>query len=168
MDVQCIVFSSGYPMSGDVLEAYLQLYVRAFPGHTVEEIRAQTGHEIARGDRFILLFSTTLLGFVTWELHGGSDNRLAELEHIATDPHNPEARGLGRQLIEILELHVHDFYRRFGQPGARKIWLLTHENNTRAQNLYLRCGFKHTATLLDFWHDGVNEFYFEKNYPDEV
>lgn len=166
MPLNVLVFFQDFPMSEAVLLQYAQVFARAFPGHAVEEIVEQTRREIARGDRFILAFDESLIGFVTWELHGGPDNRLAELEHIATDPNNPEARGLGRRLIEDLEQDVHAFYRRAGQPGARKIWLLTHAANTRAQNLYLRTGFKHTATLPDFWHLGVDELYFEKNYPD--
>ncbi len=168
----CIVHQFS-PQLDVLLTAYAHVFTRAFPGHPFEDSLAQARHEIARGDRFIFALDEdgNVLGFVTWERHGSPSNRLAELEHIGVDLTNPAARGIGRDLIAALEADVHEIYRLHRFPGARKIFLLTHAENNRAQNLYRKCGFVHTATLPEFWHPrsdhrSGDEYYFEKSYPD--
>ncbi|MBI5467025.1 MAG: GNAT family N-acetyltransferase [Candidatus Kerfeldbacteria bacterium] len=109
-----------------------------------------------------------LIGFVSWRPWGEPRHQLAELTHIGVDVNDPEVRGLGRRLVTAMEDTAHSHYRGYSQRGARKIFILTHADNTRAHNLYGRCGYTLEARLPSFFHPGMDELYFSKTWLEHV
>jgi ribosomal protein S18 acetylase RimI-like enzyme len=135
-----------------------------------EQIRALLIQEERCGHQFLGAFTgeeEAMCGFVSWRPWGEPRHQLAELYHLGVKPDSP-ARGLGRRLVAAMEAAAHEHFRSAGFPGARKIFMLTHATNVRAQNVYRRCGYRCVATLPSFFRQGVDEYVFEKEFPEHV
>ena len=99
-----------------------------------------------------------ILGIVTWLMHGLPKHQLAELDRIAV---LPECRGKGvaKKLFEALIKDSKSFYKK-NNSKLRKLYLLTHADNTRAQKFYEKLGFKHETTLKEHYYKGKDEFVY--------
>ena len=51
------------------------------------------------------------------------------------------------------------FYRKH-RLKARKLYLMTHADNTRAQKFYEKLGFKHETTLKEHYYEGKDEMVY--------
>lgn len=169
------VYSHKPPMPDDVLQQLAAVFCRAFGRHDRQAVETMIDEEAFLGHRYIIAsVDGEFAGFVSWRRWGEDRHRLAELFHIGIDLQNQQARGLGRLLIAQMEEDVHAAYQRVSLPGARQIFILTHADNSRAHNLYRRCGYEHRATLPNFFHpriDEVNtgdEFFFAKDFRSGV
>lgn len=152
-----------------------EVFCRSFTRSDTEAVEWMINRELMHDHRYILgRVDERLAGFVSWRRWGEDRHRLAELFHIGVDLANPEASGLGRQLIGAMEEDVHAYFRLHGQPGGRKVFILTHADNYRAHNLYRRCGYQHQATLPSFFHPRIDavhtgdEYYFARDFPGQA
>ncbi len=91
-------------------------------------------------------------------MHGLPKHQLAELDRIAV---LPEYRGKGveRMLFKRLLEEAGNAYKEAGSK-LRKLYLLTHASNARAQAFYKKLGFSHESTLKSHYYDGEDELVF--------
>ena len=86
-----------------------------------------------------------IIGLVTWLPHGLPKHGLFELDRICIMT-NSRGRGIGKKLVtELIDDAQHWYKRRNGE--ARKLYLLTHEDNNNAHIFYEKVGFIHETTL---------------------
>lgn len=99
-----------------------------------------------------------IVGIVTWTVHDLPKHELTELNRIAV---LPEMRGKGaaQQLFDELVKDAQEFYKTKGYK-LRKLYLLTHASNKRAQTFYEKLGFKHETTLKEHYYKGEDEFVY--------
>ena len=96
-----------------------------------------------------------IIGLVTWQMHGLPKHQLCELDRIAV---LPEARGKGvaQELVNALINDASKEYKKYGFK-LRKVHLLTHADNIRAQEFYKKVGFTHEAALKEHFYKGKDE-----------
>ena len=99
-----------------------------------------------------------IIGITTWQMHGLPKHQLAELDRIAVLPEY-RGKGVARQLFAKLLEEASAAYKAKGS-NLRKLYLLTHASNARAQAFYKKLGFSHDATLKDHYYEGEDEFVF--------
>lgn len=99
-----------------------------------------------------------ILGFVSWAVRDLPKHQLAELCRIVF---LPEFRGKGfsENLFREMLLDINSFYLSKSLK-VRKLFLLVHASNMRAQNFYKKIGFSHEATLKDHMYKGEDELVF--------
>ena len=101
-----------------------------------------------------------VIGIVTWQMHGLPKHQLCELDRIAV---MPEARGKGvaRELFDALIKEADAEYKKHGFK-LRKLYILTHADNERAQSFYGKMGCKHETTLKSHYYKDKDEFVFSR------
>jgi len=101
-----------------------------------------------------------VIGIVTWQMHGLPKHQLCELDRIAV---LPEARGKGvaRELFDALIKEADTEYKKHGFK-LRKLYILTHADNKRAQAFYEKMGCKHETTLKQHYYKDKDEFVFSR------
>ena len=82
-----------------------------------------------------------ILGLVTWLVHGLPKHGLFELDRICILGNSRE-KGIGKKLVDALIEDVKGWYMDRNEK-TRKLYLLTHEDNTNANLFYEEVGFKH-------------------------
>ena len=97
-----------------------------------------------------------VLGITTWIVHGLPKHGLAQLDRIAVLPEY-KGKGVSDKLFEFLLKDVQKFYRS-KKSKLRKLYILTHSENERAQAFYKRMGFKFDAKLKDHYYKGKDEY----------
>ncbi len=99
-----------------------------------------------------------IIGIVTWISHGLPKHQLCELDRIAV---LPEYRGGGvaKELFNALLKDAKSFYKKHSQK-LRKLYILAHADNIRAQKFYEKLGFSHETTLKDHYYKGKDEFVY--------
>src|SRR3989338_2820491 len=98
------------------------------------------------------------IGIVTWLMHGLPKHQLAELDRIAVLPEY-SGKGVARELFDALVKDAKSFYRK-KKLRLRKLYLLTHADNTRAHKFYEKLGFKHEATLKQHYYKDKDEYVY--------
>ncbi|MFH1977698.1 MAG: GNAT family N-acetyltransferase [Candidatus Aenigmatarchaeota archaeon] len=96
-----------------------------------------------------------IIGIASYQIHGLPKHMLAEMDRIAVSP-DFRGKGIAKLLFEFLVKEANDFYRRKGFK-LRKIYLMTHEDNKRAQEFYKKMGFQEEAKLKDHFYKGKAE-----------
>tara|TARA_Y100000310_G_scaffold334770_2_gene415275 strand:- start:5452 stop:5925 length:474 start_codon:yes stop_codon:yes gene_type:complete len=99
-----------------------------------------------------------IIGLTTWLMHGLPKHQLAELVRIAVIPEF-QGKGIAKQLFDGLKLNANDAYNNKGSK-LRKLFLLTHDNNPRAQAFYKKMGLEHETTLKQHYYQDKDEFVF--------
>ena len=99
-----------------------------------------------------------IIGIVTWIMHGLPKHQLCELDRIAVLPEY-RGKGIAEQLFDGLVKDAKSFYRK-NKSKLRKLYLLTHEDNTRAHKFYEKLGFRHEATLKEHYYLGKDEYVY--------
>ena len=96
-----------------------------------------------------------IIGFVTWQMHGLPKHQLCELDRIAV---LPEWRGkkVAQQLFQKLIDDARTHYKKYGFI-VRKLYLLTHRDNSVAQKFYSKMGMKKETVLKDHFYKGKDE-----------
>jgi ribosomal protein S18 acetylase RimI-like enzyme len=115
--------------------------------------------ETAKFHRYIVaLENEEVIGIVTLIIHGLPKHGLCELDRIAV---LEEFRGKGaaKQLFDALVENAKMFYEKHNSK-LRKLYLLTHDSNERAQKFYHKLGFKHETTLKQHYYSDKEEFVF--------
>jgi ribosomal protein S18 acetylase RimI-like enzyme len=96
-----------------------------------------------------------ILGITTWQMHGLPKHQLAELDRIAVLP-ECKGKGVAKQLFEKLVEEAKKAYEKEGFR-LRKLYLLTHADNERAQAFYKKLGFSKEAVLKDHFYEKKDE-----------
>ena len=96
-----------------------------------------------------------IVGLTSWMVHGLPKHGLAELDRIAVSP-AMRGQGVAAELFRAL-LADADAHYRAHQGRLRKLFLMTHADNLRAQAFYQKMGFKAEATLRDHYYLGKDE-----------
>tara|TARA_A100001011_G_C14215969_1_gene802058 strand:- start:806 stop:1291 length:486 start_codon:yes stop_codon:yes gene_type:complete len=96
-----------------------------------------------------------IIGLVSWLTHGLPKHGLFELDRICILS-KARGMGIGKKLIDELKNDASKWYKKMN-GYARKLYLLTHENNTNAHIFYKRVGFTHETTLKDHYYKDQNE-----------
>ena len=99
-----------------------------------------------------------IIGIVTWVMHGLPKHQLAELDRIAVLPEY-RGKGISKQLFNALIKDAKAFYK-INKSKLRKLYLLTHADNTRAQKFYEKFGFRHETTLKEHYYKGKDEYVY--------
>jgi len=99
-----------------------------------------------------------IAGIVSWLMHGLPKHQLAELDRIAVLPEY-RGKGVAKELFNALVEDAKEFYRKQNSK-LRKLYLLTHADNERAQRFYEKLGFKHETTLKEHYYKDKDEFVY--------
>ena len=99
-----------------------------------------------------------IIGIVTWLMHGLPKHQLCELDRIAVLPEY-RGKGLARQLFNALIKNSKAFYKK-NKSKLRKLYLLTHAGNKRAQRFYEKLGFKYETTLKQHYYSDQDEYVY--------
>jgi ribosomal protein S18 acetylase RimI-like enzyme len=132
---------------------------------TIEEGINVFEEELKKGHNYIIAKDEEkIVGIVTWTIHDIPKHELAELNRIAVLP-EMKGKGAAQQLFDKLVEDAKKFYQSKGHK-LRKLYLLTHASNKRAQTFYEKLGFKYETTLKEHYYKGEDEFvysmFFEK------
>ena len=123
---------------------------------SLEEGEAVFGEECSRGSCYLVAAEEgQIVGLTSWVPHGLPKHGLAELDRIALPP-AMRGRGVAAELVQALLSDAGAYY---GARGSRlrKLFLMTHADNLRAQAFYLKMGFEAEATLRDHYYLGKDE-----------
>lgn len=140
-------------------EQIAKVLISAYNIKTIEEAIEIFKKETKKEYHYIVAEENNkIIGFVTWQLHGLPKHQLAELDRIAV---LPEFRGkrISNQLFNALIEDANKEYKKHGYK-LRKLYILTHADNKRAQEFYKKMGCKHEATLKNHYYKDKDEFVF--------
>ncbi len=101
-----------------------------------------------------------ILGIVTWLMHGLPKHGLCELDRIAVLPEY-QRKGIARELFNKLIEESSSEYKKHGSK-LRKLYILTHADNKRAQTFYEKMGCKHETTLKKHYYYDKDEFVYSR------
>jgi len=115
--------------------------------------------EIKKGHNYILAtHDKKIIGLTTWLQHGLSKHGLAELDRIVV-LEQAKGKGVAKKLFAELLKDCKSYYKK-NNSRLRKLYLLTHADNKRAQKFYEKMGFKHETTLKKHYYNKVDEFVY--------
>ena len=116
-------------------------------------------NEIKKNHKYIIAEENgKIIGIVTWVMHGLPKHQLCELDRIAVLPEY-RGKGVARQLFNALIKDAKAFYKK-NKSELRKLYLLTHADNTRAHKFYEKLGLKHETTLKKHYYKNKDEFVY--------
>ncbi|MBW2982412.1 GNAT family N-acetyltransferase [Candidatus Woesearchaeota archaeon] len=132
----------------------------------IEEAKKIFRDELKKDHHYIIAEQLrTILGIVTWTVHDLPKHQLAELNRIAVLPEY-RGKGVAKLLFNGLIKKCSEFYKENGSR-LRKLYLLTHESNTRAHIFYEKMGFNHETTLDNHYYDEEDEYVFSMFFDEE-
>lgn len=99
-----------------------------------------------------------IIGIITWLMHGLPKHQLAELDRIAVLPEY-RGKGVSGKLFDELVKDARQFYKK-NKSKLRKLYLLTHADNERAQKFYEKLGFRHETTLKEHYYKERDEYVY--------
>jgi ribosomal protein S18 acetylase RimI-like enzyme len=125
---------------------------------SVEEGKHAFLEEIANNTRYIVAEDdgSRVVGLVTWFTHGLPKHGLVELDRIAVLPEY-RRNGISRQLFEELIKDANDYLGK-NNAALRKLFLMTHADNLKAQSFYQKMGMQHESTIPSHFYNGLDEF----------
>ena len=120
-------------------------------------------HETEKHHHFIVAVDNgKVIGLTTWLMHGLPKHQLCELDRIAVMPEY-RGRGVAKLLFDELVKKAQDEYKKHGYK-LRKLYILTHDDNKRAQTFYEKLGFEHETTLKHHYYHGKHEFVYSRYF----
>ncbi len=121
-----------------------------------EEAKKVFFNELEKEFHYIVAIENNeILGLITWLVHGLPKHGLFELDRICI-LRNSRGKGIGKKLVDALIDDAKVWYMNRNEQ-ARKLYLLTHEDNTNAHLFYERVGFSHETTLKDHYYKDQDE-----------
>ena len=106
-----------------------------------------------------------IIGLVTWLMHGLPKHGLFELDRICILS-TSRGKGVGAKLVGKLVEDARKWYKKNGEE-IRKLYLLTHEDNTSAHVFYEKIGFEHETSLKDHYYKDQPERVYSMFFKDE-
>lgn len=150
-----LVFSTRRGIKSDANEV-ARVYLAAYNVKTVQNAKEAYILEIKENHSFFIAFlGPKAIGFISWFMHGMPHHGLAELDRVAVIPEQ-RGKGVGKILFEHMILDAKAFYVAKGHK-LRKVFLMTHDDNYRAQSFYLKMGMRREALLKNHYYDGRDE-----------
>ena len=140
-----------------------KILVTAYKIHSVSEGKKAFLNELKKGHLFfVAVQDREMLALVSFIEKGLPKHGLCELDRIGV---LPEARGSGiaKKIFYYGEKQVKALFKK-NKSKLRKLYLLTHSNNVRAQKFYKKVGFKKEAVLKDHYHKKMPELVMSKFY----
>ena len=93
-------------------------------------------------------------------MHGLPKHQLCELDRIAVLPEY-RGKGIAQKLFNSMVKDAKVFYKK-NKSKLRKLYLLTHADNTRAHKFYEKLGFKHETTLKQHYYKNKDECVYSR------
>ncbi len=116
-------------------------------------------NEVAKKYNYIVAVNNNkIVGLVTWRMHGLPKHGLCELDRIAVLAEY-RGKGLAQKLFNALIKESNEEYKKHGFT-LRKLYILTHADNKRAQAFYEKMGLRHEATLKSHYYKDKDEFVY--------
>lgn len=142
----------------DDVEKIAPVFISGYNINNIEEAKNVFLKEINDKNFLIAEENEIIVGFVSWAVRDLPKHQLVELCRIVF---LPEFRGKGFSLNLFNEMlsDINSFYLSKSLK-VRKLFLLVHASNMRAQNFYKKIGFSHEATLKDHMYKGEDELVF--------
>lgn len=113
-------------------------------------------NEVAKGHNFIVAVSDgKIVGLTSWVMHGLFKHGLCELDRIALLTEY-RGKGVSKELFDALVKEASNEYKK-NRAKLRKLYILTHADNKRAQAFYSRMGCSHETTLKKHYYDDKDE-----------
>lgn len=132
---------------------------------SVEEGKQAFLDELANNTQYIVAEEdNSIVGLVTWLTHGLPKHGLVELDRIAVLP-KYRGNGISRDLFEEL---INDTKNYFAHNNShlRKLFLMTHADNIRAQTFYKKMGMIHETTIPSHFYANKDEFVMSRYFSD--
>ena len=121
--------------------------------------------ELSKDYKYLLaLENGSIIGLVTWLIHGLPKHGLFELDRICILSKS-RGKGVGRILVNALIDDAKHWYKE-NNSKIRKLYLLTHDDNVLAQAFYERVGFHHEATLENHYYNHKDERLYSMFFND--
>ncbi len=128
---------------------------------SVEEGKEVFKNETKKGYNYIVAEENgKIIGIVTWQVHGLPKHELCELDRIAVLPES-RGKGVARELFDALIKGADKEYKKH-RFRLRKLYILTHADNKRAQSFYEKMGCKHETTLKSHYYKDKDEFVYSR------
>jgi ribosomal protein S18 acetylase RimI-like enzyme len=122
--------------------------------------------EIKKGYVFVIIVDDSgVKGIASWSVHDLPKHQLAELNRIAVDP-SLRGKGYAKKLFDFLLQNIQEFYIK-NKTSLRKLYVLTHNSNLRAQSFYTKLGFFREAVLKNHYYDGEDEIVMSMYFSDK-
>ena len=116
-------------------------------------------NETSKGHHYLVAIDNeNIVGIVTWLIHGLPKHGLCELDRIAVLPAY-QGMGIAKQLLSKLIEDAKNEYK-LTDSRLRKIYILTHADNKRAQAFYKKMGCQYEATLKSHYYNNKDEFVY--------
>ena len=123
---------------------------------TLDEGKSAYLGELSKKHSFVIAeVDDKIVGLASFKLHGLPKHGLAELDRIAV-LEDYRRQGVASKLFQGLVDELKKHYEKHGM-NLRKLFLLTHEDNTRAQYFYKCLGFSNETVLKDHYYKDVSE-----------
>ena len=133
--------------------------VRSYNIDNIEEGAKVFENETEKSFNYIVAEENSkIIGIVTWIVHGLPKHQLCELDRIAVLPEF-RGKGVAKKLFNALVSNAKAYYKKYNKK-LRKLYLLTHADNIRAQKFYEKLGFKHETTLKEHYYKNKDEFVY--------
>ena len=130
--------------------------VQSYNIKDLKEALAFFKNEIEKKHNFIVAEENRkIIGIVSWVMHGFPKHQLCELDRIAVLPEY-RGKGVSGKLFAALVKDAKQFYKK-NRSRLRKLYLLTHEDNSRACKFYEKLGFRHETTLKEHYYKDKDE-----------
>jgi ribosomal protein S18 acetylase RimI-like enzyme len=117
-------------------------------------------NELAKGYQYVVAVDEKIIGLTTWQIHGLPKHMLCELDRIAVSK-DYRGKGIAKELFDALCRFADTEYKKHGFR-LRKLYLLTHADNSRAQTFYSKMGMEHEVTLKQHYYSDKDEWVFSK------
>lgn len=129
---------------------------------------AKEGASVFRGELkkrhffFVSVYGKQITGIVSFIVHGLPKHGLCELDRIAVLPEY-RGHGVAHDIFPFGVQKMQSFYKS-KKCRLRKLYLLTHKSNLRAQKFYKKLGFKKETILKDHYYKGEPELVMSRFY----
>lgn len=141
--------------SGDA-KGIANVLVQSYNIKNLSEGISVFNNEVKKDNHYIVAEENgKIIGIVTWIMHGLPKHQLCELDRIAVLPEY-RGKGVSGKLFDALVKDAKQFYKK-NKSRLRKLYLQTHEDNTRACKFYEKLGFRHETTLKEHYYKDKDE-----------
>jgi len=133
---------------------------------SLKEAKEAFKREMKMQKTFVLAEETgKVIAVASWQMHDVPKHKLAELHRIAVLS-DFRGTGVSTKIFRFMVDDCHLFYTKKGH-GLRKLFVLTHDSNQRAQRFYEKLGFKLEARLPNHYYNGEDELVYSMFFEEK-
>ncbi|MEK6808619.1 MAG: GNAT family N-acetyltransferase [Nanoarchaeota archaeon] len=142
-------------------ECIANVLVKSYNIKDLKEGREIFNNEIKKQHHYIVAVEQgKIIGIVTWIVNGLPKHGLCELDRIAV-LQEYQGKGIARDLFNKLIETASKEYKKHGFK-LRKLFILTHADNKRAQSFYKKMGCSYETTLKTHYYKDKDEFVYSR------